>query len=357
MYIVFIKAKTKVPIHLNSDLAMSGKMPMCSTLSEEEKGRVRALRGVGLTQREIARRVGRSQNAVKNMLLKDAKPPKPSTAGRPSKLTETARRRLFLEARKTGHSSERLKRELHLEISARTVRRHLMKCDKFEFTKPLQSFFLTPAHRKKRLDWAESFVVKDVGFWRRVCFSDEKKFNLDGPDCIQSYWQHLDDEERVHYKKQSGGGGVMVWGCFGYEAPGPLVVVDGKQNSRMYCGTLQSHLIPFAENELPSTWIFQQDNAAIHAAENTKSWFELHDVHLLPWPSRSPDCNPIENLWGILARQVYVNNSQYNSIADLTNAIMSEWEKLPLLIFNTLIDSMPRRCAAVLRMHGGKTKY
>lgn len=41
----------------------------------------------------------------------------------------------------------------------------------------------------------------------------------------------------------------------------------------------------------------------------------------MKWPSRSPNLNLIENLWGILSRAVYKNSKQYNNIKELENAI------------------------------------
>jgi hypothetical protein len=40
--------------------------------------------------------------------------------------------------------------------------------------------------------------------------------------------------------------------------------------------------------------VFQQDNARIHLAKDTKEWFETHGVYVEDWPAHSPDLNPIE---------------------------------------------------------------
>jgi hypothetical protein len=41
----------------------------------------------------------------------------------------------------------------------------------------------------------------------------------------------------------------------------------------------------------------------------------------------------------------------------LIEALLEEWEKLDIEVINNLIDSMPRRCAAVIAAKGGVTKY
>ena len=57
-------------------------------------------------------------------------------------------------------------------------------------------------------------------------------------------------------------------------------------------------------------------------SKSTKNWFQKEIIKILNWPSRSPDLNPTENLWGHLARQLYANNLQYDSIYELELAIL-----------------------------------
>ena len=73
---------------------------------------------------------------------------------------------------------------------------------------------------------------------------------------------------------------------------------------------------------------FQQDNAKIHVSRSTKRWFEAQNIPLLDWPNRSPDLNPMENLWAILARRVYANNKQYETVQELKDVITTAFAKL-----------------------------
>ena len=45
-------------------------------------------------------------------------------------------------------------------------------------------------------------------------YTDENKFNLDGPDCLTYYFPGLRKEKRIASRRQQGGGGVMVWAGF-----------------------------------------------------------------------------------------------------------------------------------------------
>ena len=65
---------------------------------------------------------------------------------------------------------------------------------------------------------------------------------------------------------------------------------------------LENHLIPSVQLliEPDQEWIFQLDGAPAHTANSIKEWFREHDFRILPWCPRSPDLNPIENLWSYI---------------------------------------------------------
>ncbi|GFV36975.1 hypothetical protein TNCV_4545631 [Trichonephila clavipes] len=41
----------------------------------------------------------------------------------------------------------------------------------------------------------------------------------------------------------------------------------------------------------------------------------------------------------------------------LERALLEEWDRIPQLVINSLIDSMPQRCSALLAVHGNHTPY
>jgi len=45
----------------------------------------------------------------------------------------------------------------------------------------------------------------------------------------------------------------------------------------------------------------------LHASKSTKELFSKNNIQIMDWPSRSPDPNHMENLWGRLVRAIYKN--------------------------------------------------
>ena len=215
---------------------------------------------------------------------------------------------------------------------------------------------LTQAHKHRRVAWANQYHNRD-DVWAKTMFSDEKKFNLDGPDNFQYYWHDLRTQEQVYKTRQSGGGSVMVWGAFSRNGKSRLAVLEGNQDSAKYIQTIREYLLPFARDTYEEDYIFQQDNASIHASRFSMQQLQELHVELMPWPSKSPDLNPIENLWGILVRDVYAHGKQYDNKNELKEAVLAAWDRITDTTLQRLIDTMNNRCRDVIQGRGAKTNY
>ena len=76
------------------------------------------------------------------------------------------------------------------------------------------------------------------------------------------------------------------------------------------------------------------------------------------WPPKSPDLNPMENLWGILARDVYDNGKrQFDNLEELKFAIKTSWDSISNTILETLVNSVKDRCMDVLAKNGKHIDY
>ena len=148
----------------------------------------------------------------------------------------------------------------------------------------------------------------------------------------------------------------MLWGCFSSKGPGNLVRVHGIMNALNYQDILNKNLMASARKlKMGRHWVFQQDNDPKHVAKSTQKWFSSHKLKVLPWPSQSPDLNPIENLWGELKRRVHERGPR--TLDDLERLCKEEWSKIPLSVCSNLVKCYRRRLSAVLLAKGGCTKY
>ena len=193
--------------------------------------------------------------------------------------------------------------------------------------------------------------------WNTVVFSDEKKFNLDGPDGYNYYFHDLRKEERFLNRNHSCVGGVMVWGAISYYGTCELQFVSSKMNAITYKGVIEKAFQHFDNIFGPIPWTFQHDNAPIHTARAVKQWISGQNVQLLEWPPYSPDLNIIENVWGLLSRKVYEGGRQFENTATLIEVIKKSWATISISVLENYYNSLKNRIFDVIVNKGGSTKY
>ena len=98
------------------------------------------------------------------------------------------------------------------------------------------------------------------------------------------------------------------------------------------------------------------DNDGRHFSRDWVQFVErTHLRPIRPWAPNSPDLNVIENLFAWLKARV--EDAEPRDEASLREAIQTAWDAVPLSMTETLVESMPRRLAEVIRRIGARTKY
>ena len=148
----------------------------------------------------------------------------------------------------------------------------------------------------------------------------------------------------------------MIWGGFTYDNKTALHMVQGHLIAARYVNQIvDPHMLPFIQRN-PGT-VLMQDNARPHTARHTIQHLATNQVQPMDWPSKSPDLNPIENVWDALDRCIKRRAVQPRNLVELSQALNEEWQRFPQYKLRRLVASMRRRCQACIAARGGHTRY
>ena len=100
------------------------------------------------------------------------------------------------------------------------------------------------------------------------------------------------------------------------------VVVRGNLNALRYSNEMFTpDCIPNLQNN--GRMRLMHDGAPSHTARATRALLQANRINALPWPSLSPDLNPIENIWDVIGQKV--RSRVALNIRDLERFVVEEW--------------------------------
>jgi transposase len=235
-------------------------------------------------------------------------------------------------------------------VSERTVRRRLAEAGG-KYLHELQKPLLTEKHRKKRLQWAKNHRDFD---WNRVIFTDESTFQL--YRSSRKVWQF--GGRRKVFRTVKHPQKVHVWGCFSARGFGKIICFQTNLDAHFMCTIYERGLLASVDELFEGDtlgWILQEDNDPKHRSKIAKKWKEENGVIELPWPSMSPDQNPIENIWRLL--KIKISKKKIQTVKGLKGEITKEWNRLPIELASNLVSSMKNRVTSLIEANGDYTMY
>ena len=153
--------------------------------------------------------------------------------------------------------------------------------------------------------FAKRHVGDSPNIWKKVLWSDENKIELFGHQGKRYVWRkpNISHHPENHIPTVRQGGGRM-WGCFSSAEPGKLVRIEGMMDGAKYREILDGNLFQS----------FYNIKIAVH--------------------QRNP-----------------------SNLKELERFCLEEWAKIPVARCAKLIETYPKRLAAVIAAKGGSTKY
>ena len=103
--------------------------------------------------------------------------------------------------------------------------------------------------------------------------------------------------------------------------------------------------------------VFQHDNSRCQVARVCQDFLNQNHIRVLPWPALSLDLSPFEHLWDELGRRFRHRQNPPETLQELRDAIVHEWNNIPQAFIQRLVGSMRRICEAVVATRDGQTRY
>ncbi|GFV41623.1 transposable element Tcb2 transposase [Trichonephila clavipes] len=280
-------------------LENSSKIGHPDWTTSEPAGVVGRLEG-GQTQAEIAQAIGVSQSVISriwNRFLETGSAGRRPRQGRRRATTPNEDRYLVLTARRHRNMNATLLQQ-HLRsitgnrVSTQTVRNRLHGVGLYA-RRPMVCVRLTSRHRRDRREWATEHVNWRRNEWSNVLFSDESRFSVQ-PDII------------------------------GVFSSGETVAV----------GIILRSCTKMSDLAVGECW-------CPHRANLVEDFLFEEGIVRIEWPACSPDMNLIEQVWDALGRRFSGRQPPPQTLQELERALLEEWDRIPQLGINSLIDSIP----------------
>ncbi|KAI6655403.1 hypothetical protein LOD99_2238 [Oopsacas minuta] len=146
---------------------------------------------------------------------------------------------------------------------------------------------------------------------------------------------------------------IHVWAAFSSMGTFPLCVFTNNVNSGMFLDIMEGYLITQAQVYHESHWRLVMDNDPKHASKKVCTWLAQNVPNQIPWPSPSPDLNPIKNLFAWVKGEILKLGPR--TIPELK--LNLEAESYSTRFLKPCWESMPRICQLLVEGNGYPINY
>jgi hypothetical protein len=136
---------------------------------------------------------------------------------------------------------------------------------------------------------------------------------------------------------------VLIWAGICHDDRTQLKIVQGTLNAIKYRDDILNNIVlPFL-HQRSFDYVFQHDHARCHVARVCQHFLNQNHIRVLPSLALSPDLAPIEHLWDELGRRVRHRQNHPETLQELRDALVHEWNNIPQAFSQRLIGYMSWR--------------
>lgn len=317
-------------------------------LTEKDKIDIISLVKVyGHQWKRIAAQVGRNWETVRSFYSSYEKHqtinPK---LGRPVSITEELKDGVvgFMDSEPTNNL-----RDVAYNFSLSTTSvRGILNDNSIHYHKPIPTVPLLPTHKMNRIAFCTNYLNN---MCPNVIFTDESTIQIQLG--VGGIWRRRGLYPPGSFaEKDPHPISVMVWGGIGPRGDRTkLLRFDGSVTSDSYCREIiGNQIIQNIQGVFGQQWTWQQDNARPHTAINTRRVLLSLMPNVMPWPAKSPDLSPIEQIWAYIKKRL--EGQKFTDRNQLWNSILFEWNSIPDQIIHNIYQSFWARCLVCVQQNG-----
>lgn len=262
------------------------------------------------------------------------------------------------------------------KCSTRTIYRRMNDLD-LRYLRTRQKGLMNEKDFKLRLNFAKK-CIKKVGdeLWLKKI-----SFYYDGVSFTHKtnpYSQAIAPKSRVWRKKSEGltitgkgkkegnsGKAVRVFVAIAYNKG--VIMAEQWENDVRFVG---SNYRTFVEEHFPRVLeqstnarnkLVLQDGDPVQKSKQAQLAYDKIGCKIFNIPARSPDMNPIENMFHIvrkeLAQYAKAHNVHHETYQQFSSRVIQTIKSIPIQYINKTIDSLPKRMDMVVKSKGRRIKY
>ena len=261
--------------------------------------------------------------------------------------------------------------------SRRTYSRYLNELGYYYFSARRKGI-LSDNDKKVRLQFARNMkqeMIRNPDFWK-----NEISFYLDGVSFVHKYnpksgaasnraraWRKREEGLKVTAKgckDLAGGRRLHVLVAIAYGKGVILKVPYQKMTGEFFATFIREHFNMTFANAGPKAdgrRLFVMDNDPSQTSRVAKVALEEIEGSFHEIPPRSPDLNPIENIFHLVKRyldqEAISRNITRESFDEFNLRVLEAFRNIPLETIDKTISSMNRRITAIVASKGERTKY